>query len=208
LTTVRKTRAWLTPAIAVAMMAPASEARADVGVGVDWEQFVVEVDAFVRRAPERPPPRHAEHASQLVEQNAGNAWFGVAPNVTVVARDWGSAFKIAGDRLSLVDALRLSSSTRMVLSRIRLSDLRSTRLVPFLQVGAGQWRTDPNLLPLMPRHTELAGQGGAGVELTLARTWHIACEATMTALYLERGEGGDLPSSTMWSASIASRLAF
>src|SRR5262249_55104183 len=108
-------------------MTLSAEAKADTTRGtIDWGKVLVEADHFARHGTEQmiQSPHitaNGEHLAQIYEHNAGNAWFGVAPSVTLVARDWGEAYRLAGDRLSLTDALRLSSSTRMVLTRVRLS---------------------------------------------------------------------------------------
>ena len=139
-------------------------------------------------------------------QNATNSWFSFAPSVSLVARDWSSAYRVAGgDRLALVDALRLTSSTRMVLTRVRLSD--KSRITPFAQVGLGQWRTDPYLLPLTPRYEELAAQAAGGIEVRVHGTWQLALESTATMLYLERREA-DMPATHIFSTTIASRVEF
>jgi hypothetical protein len=126
------------------------------------------------------------------------------PTVSLVARDWGSSFRVAGERLALVDALRLTTSTRMALVRFRASD---SRISPFAQVGVGQWRTDPYLLPLTPSYMELAAQAAAGIELRLMGSWQVALESTMTAIYRERSDGS-MPSPHMWSTAFASRVDF
>jgi hypothetical protein len=126
------------------------------------------------------------------------------PSVSLVARDWGSSFRVAGERLALVDALRLTSSTRMVLTRFRLSD---SRISPFAQVGLGQWRTDPYLLPLTPSYMELAAQAAGGIEFRLAGSWQIALESTMTSIYRERSDSS-MPSPHVWSSTFASRVDF
>ncbi len=190
-----------------------AEAPASVGRGVDWVKMLEELDGLARgRGPEklRAPSlmQQDPRTSQLVVQNSGNAWFGVAPRVTLVARDWGGAFRLAGDRLSLVDAIRLSSSTRMVMTRVRLSGAGSAKIVPFVQLGAGQWRTDPNLLPLTPRDTEVAAQLGAGFEVTLAPMWQLACESSATMLVRDGRAETSIPQTRMWSTSIASRITF
>jgi hypothetical protein len=191
-----------------------AEAPPSVGGGVDWLKLVTELDGLARgkKGAEmnlRTPPMPGDaRSSQLVVQNSGNAWFGVAPRMTLVARDWGGAFRLAGDRLSLVDAIRLSASTRMVMSRVRMASAGSARLVPFFQMGAGQWRTDPNLLPLTPRDTEIAAQVGTGVEITLSPIWQIACETSATMLLRDGRTDNAIPQTRMWSTSIASRLTF
>lgn len=176
--------------------------------GVDWMRLLVQLDGLARGKAEKRSPATEARSPDPAPNNAGNAWFGVEPKLTLVARDWASAYRLAGDRLSLVDAMRLSASTRMVLSRVRMSDLRSTRVVPFVQMGAGQWRTDPNLLPLTPRSTELAAQFGGGIEWHVLPRWQLACESTFIALYRENGGPPNVPQSRIWSAAIASRIEF
>ena len=199
----------VTLAAVLGLSALATTAHADPARGgTDWMRLLVQLDGLARGKPERRSPASEPRSSDPAPNNAGNAWFGVDPKVTLVARDWASAYRLAGDRLSLVDAMRLSASTRMVLSRVRMSDLRSTRVVPFVQVGAGQWRTDPNLLPLTPRSTELAAQFGAGIEWHVLPRWHVACESAFIALYREHGAPPNVPQSRIWSATIASRVEF
>lgn len=198
-------------AVALTATSVSSAYAEDRRAAFDWGTFLVQADAFARGASEKPntpaptPAAQADRAPQPFEGNGGNAWFGVAPRVTLVARDWGSAYRLAGDRLSLADTLKLSSSTRMILSRARLSD---TRVTPFVQLGLGQWRTDPNLLPLMPRNTELAAQFGGGVEIHVTRNWELCAESALTAIYREQREPQNLPTTKLWSAMIASRVEF
>jgi hypothetical protein len=108
-------------------------------------------------------------------------------------------------RLALVDALRLTTSTRMVLTRVRLSD--EARVTPFVQVGIGQWRTDPYLLPLTPRYMEMAAQAAAGVEVRVMGSWQLALESNATMLYVEQRDP-NMPASHIFSSSIASRVEF
>lgn len=200
----------------------ATAASADVTPpSVDWLRVLSELDTIARKGTDvLDTPRctaagcfvetnhaalRAERANDPNVQNAGNAWFGVAPRVSLVARDWASAYKVAGDRLSIADAMRLSASTRMVVSRVRLNEARFT---PFAQVGIGQWRTDTNLLPHFRREIEVAAQVGGGFELRLTPAWQMALESTTTALYREVHEQGDIPALRMWSTMIASRLEF
>lgn len=204
----------LTLAAAFAVLASTSTARADESRGaIDWERVLVQLDSFARTGAERPAPvvqkvERPVHTSEPYAQNPGNAWMGVAPRVAFVARDWATAYRLAGDRLSLVDALRLSQSTRMVVTRVRFGDLRFDRITPFAQIGLGQWRTDTNLMPLTPRSTEIAGQAGGGIEIQVSRAWQIAAESTITALYREEREANSIPQTRLWSCMLASRIEF
>jgi hypothetical protein len=199
----------LTVAAAIATMAISGTAKADPDVKIDWGRALVQLDAAMRGNSERPgttpAPRADKPSDDPFVMNGGNAVGGVTPRVAVVARDWATHYRLAGDRLSLADAMRLSSSTRMVISRVRF-DAGVVR--PFLQLGLGQWRTDTNLMPFTPRSTEIAGQAGGGLELQLTRSWQVACESSVTALYREQRESDDIPQTRMWSATIASRFEF
>lgn len=196
-----------------------STAQADESRGaIDWMTKLVQIDQYARTGSERPQlalpsrSRGSERptlgTSEPYEQNAGNAWFGVAPRVSFVARDWATSTRLAGDRLSFFDAMRLSQSTRMIITRVRLGDLRISRVTPFAQVGVGQWRTDTSILPLTPRSTEIAGQAGGGIEIKVSRTWQIALESSVTALYREQREDTSIPQTRFWSTMVASRLEF
>lgn len=204
-------RLWATMAGVAVAMSFATTARAEpTGVGVDIARVFLDLDAYAKGRAEKPQPstsaaQHSERTNQLYVQNGGNAWFGVAPSVALVARDWGTAYRLAGDRLSLVDAMRLSESTRMVMSRVRLSN---TRVTPFAQLGVGQWRTDTNLMPVFKRTTDIAGQVGGGVEIRLTESWQIACESAATLLIRDTREADNLPYTRLWSATFASRLQF
>jgi hypothetical protein len=197
-------------AAAIASMTLAGAARASEPPRVDWLKVLTEIDQTVRAGGERPAPqlstRHAGRPALIDDpspQNLGNAWFGVAPRVTLVARDWTSSTLLAGDRMSLVEQMRLAASTRMVVGRVRLGH---ARFAPFIQVGIGQWRTDRRYLPLTPTVIEVAGQLGTGFELRLTRRWQLAAEATSTTL-VQEGQS-PLSQKTMWSTFLASRVEF
>lgn len=205
-------------AVAAGAFTFAAPARADESrAAIDWMTKLVQLDHYVRTGSERPlvvqPARTSDRpvtspSTEPYEQNQGNAWFGVAPRVSFVARDWASSLRLHGDRLSLVDAMRLSQSTRMIVTRVRFGNPGVSRVTPFAQVGLGQWRTDTNIMPLTPRSTEIAGQAGGGIEIQVSRTWQIAAESSVTALYQERYEELNVPQTRFWSAMVASRFEF
>lgn len=213
---MRALRGVAVAAFATCVAAP-SAAHAEPGV--DWMRIVLDLDTLARRGADAlDSPRCASTGcgqprvrTPALEphdpnpQNAGNAWFGVAPRVSLVARDWASAYRVAGDRLALVDAVRLSSSTRMVLSRVRLSDRRFT---PFAQVGLGQWRVDTNVMPLTRRYMEIAAQVGGGLEVRLSRRWQVAAESTITLLHADGPQPAEVAVPLLWSTMLASRLEF
>ncbi len=215
-------RSTITRALVAAVLVTsvAGTAHAEPAPSVDWTRLLGDLDTFARKgadvldsprcslagcqtdtnatasAPERSAANHLH--------NTGSTWFDLTPKFSLVARDWSSAYKVAGDRLALVDALRLTSSTRMALSRVRVND---SRISPFAQVGLGQWRTDPYLLPLTARYTEIAAQAAGGMEVRLIGTWEIALETTMTMLYRETHDAS-MPAAQIWSSTFASRIDF
>jgi len=217
-----RTRSTIATALVASAIATLTvgTARADRSTNVDWSRLLSDLDTVARKgadvldsprcgsagcqtdtnATARAPERlHFNHM-----QIAGRKWLGLAPKFSLVARDWNEAYKVAGERLALVDVARLTSSTRMVLGRVRAND---ARLSPFAQVGLGQWRTDPYLLPLTARYTEIAAQAASGVEVRLIGTWQVAFETTMTMLYRETRDE-TMPAAQIWGTSFASRVDF
>jgi hypothetical protein len=56
--------------------------------------------------------------------------------------------------------------------------------------------------------TEFAAQLGGGVEIQLYGSWHVACESGATIFVRDRREAENLPETSLWSASVASSVAF
>ena len=106
--------------------------------------------------------------------------FDLAPNASLVARDWKGSMKLAGDRTMLVDDLRPTASTRMVVGRLSTSRAWVTT---FAQVGVGEWRIDTAMFPNARSYSETAGQIGAGFELRLPARLRVSAEAQYTMLY-------------------------
>ena len=189
--------------------------------GVDWSRVVSDLDRVARQGADvldspRCSPAGCETNTNATAaapergfkptvQDTSNEVLALRPMMSLVARDWGSSFRVAGDRLALIDAMRLTTSTRMVLARVRMSD---ARIAPFAQVGLGQWRTDPYVLPFTPRYEEIAAQAAGGVEIRIFSSWQVAAETTTTMLYREQGNSRDRPSAHMWSTTFASRVDF
>lgn len=200
-------------AVAVAGATLTTPAQADEPKHVDWMKILVDADRYVRTGTElaAPTPSSQQKNNTAVlsddpnPQSLGNAWFGVAPRASLAFRDWRNSTKLAGDQLSLVEAMRLSASTRMLVGRARLSGI--SRFTPFFQMGVGQWRTDTTLLPLTPNTIEIASQIGTGFELRIHRRWQIAAETSVTSLIREQHDTSAVaPNSILWSTFVASRL--
>ncbi len=93
----------------------------------------------------------------------------------------------------------------MIVSRVRVSD---GRLVPFVQMGLGQWRIDTDLMPGLQRDVEFAGQLGGGLEWAIARGALIALEADSTLLYRAQHEPQMVCQPHLWSSLLAARFEF
>lgn len=189
--------------IAAAVALQTAPARADEArVAVDWSRALTDVQAWVFRNSERSEGVSGE-ATRKTSPELGTAWFGVAPSVSIVARDWGRSFSFSG-RLSPEEAMRLSRSSRMVVSRMRLN---GGRVVPFAQLGLGEWRVDGDVVAL-PSNTELAAQFGGGLELHLLPGWEVAWESHATVIYREIREPQNLPATKLFGTMLASRFDF
>ena len=200
--------------VLVAFLTTSTTARADTLV--DWDRVLLQLDSLARTGNPLQMDKRTVGARRKAAtedqgdpdpKSLGNAWFGVAPKVTLVARDWASSTRLAGDRLSVLDGVRLAASTRMVVGRARLSNARFT---PFLQTGIGQWRVDRNYLPLTPRTIEVAAQLGGGFEMRVTRHWQIAFEATGTTLIRDGSPpmSPSVPRVLMWGTMLASSFQF
>jgi hypothetical protein len=144
-------------------------------------------------------------SSGASESAASLPWVGAEPRVSLVARDWAGSRGLWGS-LVATDELRPARSNRMVVSRLRLAQ---GRVVPFAQLGAGQWRVDPTVMPLLPREQELAAQGGFGFELRLSSATAVAAEADWTLLLPT--SDGDVIAEThpaFWGACVAMQTRF
>lgn len=199
----------------LAFLTTSATARADTLI--DWDRILVQLDSMARTGNPLQMDKRTVGSRRKAAVNEdqgdpdpkslGNAWFGVAPKVTLVARDWASSTRLAGDRLSVLDGVRLAASTRMVVGRARLSNARFT---PFIQTGIGQWRVDRNYLPLTPRTIEVAAQLGGGFEMRITRRWQIAFEATGTTLIRDGSPpmSPAVPRFLMWGTMLASSIQF
>lgn len=189
--------------IAATVALHAAPARADEArVSVDWSRALGDVQAWVFHNSEKADGLGPEAARNRAPE-LGTAWFGVAPTMSIVARDWGRSFSFSG-RLSPEETMRLSRSSRMVVSRMRLT---GGRVVPFTQVGLGEWRVDGDVVAL-PSNTELAAQFGGGLELHLLPGWEVAWESHATVIYREVREPQNLPSTKLFGTMLASRFVF
>lgn len=124
------------------------------------------------------------------------------PRTQIVLRDWGSALKVTGERLSMTDLVTLSRSTRMVLGRAILAE---GRVAPFVQIGIGQWRVDPAIASLMPFARRMAASAGIGAELEISSHVSAAFEVNLTTLVREGRAADDHPEAHLVTSLLALR---
>jgi hypothetical protein len=201
----RLVRCIVTGALALAggLCAGPANAGGTFRLSVEWsklEKILREgPDAFLPREL-APAPDRAQSAAPASEPK----WFGLSPHISLIARDWGGAQLLLG-HLTLTDQLRLSRSSRMVVTRVRLAD---GRFAPFAHVGLGQWRVDTDLMPVLPRDVEVATQIGGGFELAFTRRATLAIEADHTILIREVHEPQMIATPYVWGAFLAARVVF
>ncbi len=161
-------------------VATGKSARAQEGIRlqVDWSGFAAAYQDIIADA-SRGARTDPSQLARLVERDE-SPWLGTGIVVSLLARDWQGATRLAGGPLAVTDAIRTSRSSRMVVARIGLG---GGRIVPFVHLGAGQWR-DPNQR-VYDSPLEVAGEAGAGFEAKLTRRFSCAFEYDHTSLYRE-----------------------
>jgi hypothetical protein len=127
-----------------------------------------------------------------------------AAHLSLVARDWDAAQLLVG-HLSPLDEVLRERSKRMLLVRRRLVD--GGALVPYLQLGLGQWRVDPDT-PAIPHDVVLAAEFGGGAELHLSSLASVAAEAECTVVNPFRGDALWIRNSQIWGSFLAARVKF
>jgi hypothetical protein len=190
-------------ALAAAVLAPSGAAADDaMRVSVDWDKL----GGVLHESASSLVPRESWHA-EVPDQAHGASvprWFGTSPSLALVARDWGVSQLLWG-HLTVADQLRLSRSSRMVVSRLRLA---GGRLAPFAQLGVGQWRVDTSVVPSLPSDVALAGQVGGGLEMQVSPRAAIALQGDCTLLYREGREPTSLAARPLWGTLLAARARF
>ena len=190
--------------MAVGLSLLTTPARADEGtrLAVDWEKLGEVLGDSSSHA------REAGGAWRTEAQESGPGVegrdVGLSPQLSIVARDWGKSQRLLG-YLGPTDLLRLSRSSRMVVTRVRLGH---GRIAPFAQLGVGQWRVDTSVLATLPSDVEVAAQVGAGFELRLAPGAVLALELDGTTLYREAHEPQMVACPRMWGGLVAGRAVF
>lgn len=194
-------------AIFAALTSCAAPARADQSfrLGVQWEKLA----EIIRTGGGSLLPEMGfklSHDDDVKPDNltVDSGRLVMTPRVSLLARDWSGTGVLVG-RLSPTDQVRLSRSSRMLLARVRAT---GGPIVPFLQAGVGQWRIDTDLLPAFRPDVEIAGQPGAGLEVTLTPSIVVALETDYTILYREQHEPQMVCRPDLWGSMLAARGRF
>jgi hypothetical protein len=181
---LRRSRSALTTllafaALALSLAAPKSaSAQEGIRLQVNWAGFAEAYRGLTEAASKGPRSDPAQLA-RVVESDE-SPWLGSGIVVSLLARDWQGATRLAGGPLAVTDAIRTSRSSRMFVARIGLG---GGRIVPYVHLGAGQWR-DPNQR-VYDAPVEVAGEAGAGLEAKLTRRLSCAFEYDFTTMYRE-----------------------
>ncbi|MCL2447597.1 MAG: hypothetical protein FWD17_01480 [Polyangiaceae bacterium] len=126
---------------------------------------------------------------------------GTGTDASIIARDWGGP-RVALGHLSTIDRIRLSRSSRMLVGRLRVS---AGRITPFAQLGLGQWRLDPDLVPARRSDIAQAAQFGYGFELGVSSRASVAFEADYTLLHRDEPCPSQPNLPELWGAFLAAR---
>jgi hypothetical protein len=194
--------------LGLALQTPTARADGSPRLSVDWAKL----GDVLRQAPSLLPKEDVERAEHADRGESGDVplaarrWVGLAPRMSLVARDWGASQLLVGN-LTLTDQLRLTRSSRMVVSRVRLAE---GRLVPFAQLGIGEWRVDRSLVPALPLNQQVAAQAGAGFELTVTPSFVVALEADWTLLWDDdiTSQPQTIARPNLWGSLLAARARF
>jgi hypothetical protein len=189
-------------AIALATALP-TRARADDALRsvVAWNQLSVALHLGAFSLSPHESWRSAELSASAPPELQ---WLGTSPHISFVARDWGVSQVLWG-HLTVADQLRLSRSSRMVVTRLRFA---GGRLAPFAQIGVGQWRVDTSVIATLPTDVELAGQLGGGFELEIAPSAALVLQGDCTFIFPEGREPQMLSSGHLWGTLLAARAQF
>jgi hypothetical protein len=168
--------AWVV--LAAALLPHRAVAGSGIRLAVEWDKLGellrrqdASLPAWQPDADHPMPPTPQSEPHSLLDGIQGpGRW-------SLVAHDWEAARPLIG-RLAPTDEVKHGRSKRMVLLRGRFVE---GPVAPFVQLGLGQWRIDPDM-PALPHDAMLAGQVGAGVELALATWASVALEANCTLL--------------------------
>jgi hypothetical protein len=157
-------------------------AQEGIRLQVNWSTFAEGYRALTSTSGASKGPSSDTPSIARVVAREESPWLGSGFVVSLVARDWQGATRLAGGPLAVTDAIRTSHSSRMVVVRVGLG---GGRIVPFVHLGAGQWR-DPDQ-HVLDSPLEVAGEAGAGFDAKLTRHLSCAVEYDYTTLYRETG---------------------
>ncbi|HZU82519.1 MAG TPA: hypothetical protein VE987_06370, partial [Polyangiaceae bacterium] len=110
--------------VAISLGPGRAEAAETLRLSVDWAKLsdlLHDGASLLRRESWEARARAAEALPGVAHDPPS---FGVAPHVSLIARDWGGAQLLLG-HLTAVDEARPSRSSRMLVTRVRFADGRA-----------------------------------------------------------------------------------
>ncbi len=156
--------------------------------------------------PGEPESAKAEWTRERHEPSAAaHALLGTSLQVTVLARDWREAYALTDGKALVFDRVRLIRSSRMAVTRLSMG---GGRLLPYVELSAGQWRADPELMPYLHSEYELAGQWAAGFEMHVAPRCAFAWDVEHTTMYRDARDPQNLPVTSIVASFAALRAEF
>lgn len=204
--------------MALSLVSVAARADEPLPISIDWQRLT---EAFRAGGAILAPESAASHGAPRGARLSEGSWragredldarasrgevdapVGV-PDASLVARDWGGARMFVG-HLSPLDQIRLSHSSRMLVGRVRLP---AGRVIPFAQLGLGQWRIDTDVVPNR-REVDYAAQLSYGFEYAITRFATVAFEADYTVLYRDQACSRRTNPPDLWGGFIAARAKF
>ena len=163
---------------------------------------LIEESGWLKRHDPTKPP---EQMKLRLDPGMPSHWMGDTFRVSLLARDWQEAYSITEGHPLVFDRMRMIRSSRMAVTRFSATGGRFT---PFAEVAGGQWRIDPELMPQLPRDTELAAQLTLGFELRIASRCAFAWDAERTTIYRSTREAQNLPMTNIYASFAAIRGEF
>ncbi len=162
---------------------------------VDWSALA---DSYLQLGAGSPSPGSDAASHARVVTSESSPWFGSGLKMSILLRDWQGATHLAGGPMAVTDAIRASSASRMLVARVGLG---GGRIVPYIHIGAGQWREPAQRLLYAP--VEIAGEAGAGIEARIASWCALAVEYDWTAVYIDDHRSNGIAPQTSGAFAVA-----
>jgi hypothetical protein len=163
---------------------------------------LIEESGWLKR---HDPSKPAERMKIRRDTSMPSQWLGNTFHVSLLARDWQEAYSITDGHPLIFDRMRMIRSSRMAVTRFSAT---GGRLIPFAEIAGGQWRFDPELMPQLPRDTELAAQLTLGFEARIASRCAFAWDVERTSIYRSTRDAQSVPMANVYASFAGLRGEF